>query len=472
MATYLLRKVLVAASVVVAVSFAAFVGFGLSLDPSYPLYAKPPAQAIVRAHYHLQDPIVSRYARWLVGFSHHGFGATVSTDVGGAPLDAASRSASRSGRSSCARRRSLQSSSPSRSCSSRSGASRSASSPRSGSDSVRTSASARLPISAPPCRRSCSATCWCARSAPNVAAKYVGSHFVISSTNGWFLLGPPTGGFVDWIRHLFLPAVTLSLGLIGLYSRYLRSAMAVELGRPYVTVARAKGLTERRVLLRHALRNSLVPVTALMTLELGGIVGASIAADGVFGTGGLASEFLGALGHADPFELTAIVVMSAVVVCGFTLAGDLLVGLLDPRRATSDGLSASSSASPANATASRTRTSSATGMRYSHQTEAIDGARPRLCRRRLGRIRDEAAERRALRLVVAVAEVVDGRDDRDRLADDVRRRDDDRAARVRKHVPHEDAQAGGAGCLRRLHVLVHPQRRDARSSRRARRPST
>jgi len=173
--------------------------------------------------------------------------------------------------------------------------------------------------------------------APKYTGKYVGSHFVISSTNGWFLLGPPTGGVVDWLRHLFLPAVTLSLGLIGLYSRYLRSAMAVELGRPYVTVARAKGLTERRVLLRHALRNSLVPVTALMTLELGGIVGASIAADGVFGTGGLASEFLGALGHADPFELTAIVVMSAVVVCGFTLAGDLLVGLLDPRRAIGTG---------------------------------------------------------------------------------------------------------------------------------------
>jgi len=107
--------------------------------------------------------------------------------------------------------------------------------------------------------------------------------------------------------------------------------MMVELGKPYITVARAKGLTERRVLVRHALRNSLVPVAALLSLEIGGIVGASLAADGVFDSGGLASVFLGALGHADPFELTAIVVTSAVVVCGFALLGDVLVGMLDPR---------------------------------------------------------------------------------------------------------------------------------------------
>jgi len=336
MATYLLRKVLVAASVVVAVSFAAFVGFGLSLDPSYPLYAQPRAQAIVRAHYHLQDPILSRYARWLVDFSHHGFGSTVSTDVGGAPptlrslgepigpqlLHAAEITAvlltvalalvaigSVAVGVFAAQRRRFHA-----------------------DTGVRTLA--YLGASVPTFLLG---DLLVRAIAPKFTGKYVGTHFVISSTNGWFLLGPPTGGFVDWLRHLFLPAVTLSLGLIGLYSRYLRSAMAVELGRPYVTVARAKGLTERRVLLRHALRNSLVPVTALMTLELGGIVGASIAADGVFGTGGLASEFLGALGHADPFELTAIVVMSAVVVCGFTLAGDLLVGLLDPRRAIGTG---------------------------------------------------------------------------------------------------------------------------------------
>src|ERR1700688_4015554 len=85
MATFVFRRLLLAASVVVAVSFAAFVGFGLSLDPSFPLVFKPREQAVVRATYHLTDPILSRYWRWASGLVHHGFGTTVSTAVGGAP---------------------------------------------------------------------------------------------------------------------------------------------------------------------------------------------------------------------------------------------------------------------------------------------------------------------------------------------------------------------------------------------------
>jgi ABC-type dipeptide/oligopeptide/nickel transport system permease component len=335
-AAFVLRRVVLTASVLVAVSFAAFVGFGLSLDPSYPLYAKPQEQAIVRAHYHLQDPILSRYARWVAGFVQHGFGTTVSTDVGGAPprlrspgepigpqlLHAAGITAALLALALVF--------------------------VALGSGAVGVFASQRRRYRADTGVR---AAAYVGAAVPtfllgdlvvravhpNVTGRYVGGHFVFASTNGWFLLGPPGGGIVGWLRHLFLPAAVLALGLIGVYARYLRSAMAVELAKPYVTVARAKGLTERRVLVRHALRNSLVPVTALITLELGGIVGASIAADGIFGTGGLASVFLGALGHADPFELTAIVVMSAVVVCGFTLAGDVLVGLLDPRSLTTPG---------------------------------------------------------------------------------------------------------------------------------------
>src|SRR5581483_6277598 len=85
MATYVLRRLMLAASVVIAVSFAAFVGFGLSLDPSFPLAFKPRYQAVVRAAYHLSDPILSRFWRWVSGLAHHGFGTTVSTTVVGAP---------------------------------------------------------------------------------------------------------------------------------------------------------------------------------------------------------------------------------------------------------------------------------------------------------------------------------------------------------------------------------------------------
>jgi peptide/nickel transport system permease protein len=147
----------------------------------------------------------------------------------------------------------------------------------------------------------------------------------------WFLIGQPTGGLVDWFRHMTLPVVALSLGLIGLYSRYVRSSMLVAFGQPYVTVARAKGLPERRVAVRHALRNSLIPFTALLSLEVGGVIGASLAADAVFNTGGLASTFFVSVNQADPFQLTALLVVAAIVVSVFTFIGDALVGLLDPR---------------------------------------------------------------------------------------------------------------------------------------------
>lgn len=331
MAAYFVRRLASTVSVVAAVSLAAFVGFGLSLDPSYPLAFQPRSRAVVQAYYHLQDPILSRYWRWFSGLFHHGFGQAVSTDVGGSPptlqslglpigpqlWHAAEVTLALLGLALLF--------------------------VVVGAGFVGVFASQRRRYRADIGVR---ALTYLGSAVPTfligdlllrvISPHYtssfvVGKGFVISSTNGWFLIGEPSGGVVDWLRHLFLPAAALALGLIGIYARYLRSAMATELTRPYITVARAKGLPERRVLIRHALRNSLVPVTALLTLDIGAVVGASIAADGVFNTGGLASVFLGALGHADPFQLTAIVVVSAIIVCGLTLGGDVLVGLLDPR---------------------------------------------------------------------------------------------------------------------------------------------
>ncbi len=125
--------------------------------------------------------------------------------------------------------------------------------------------------------------------------------------------------------------MALAIGHTGIYARYARTAMLVSLGEQYTIVARAKGLTERRIVIRHALRNSLVPVASLLSLELGAVVGASLAADAVFNLGGLASAFLAGLAPADPVPLTALVVVAAGVVAIFLVVSDLLVGLLDPR---------------------------------------------------------------------------------------------------------------------------------------------
>ena len=331
MGVYVVRRLLLTASVVLAVSLVSFVGFGLSFDPSFPLIFKPTEHAFVRAYYHLNEPILERYWRWLAALPRHGFGTTVSTDVSGtipphlespgAPigpfiLHAAANTMELVGSAlllvivgsvvvgavSAHRQR------------------------------FRADVSVRF-------------LAYLGAAVPTFLIGdllrraiigqetfvVIGGHYLLSSHGGWFLMGPTTGGFVDWVKHMTLPAVTLALGLIGIYSRYIRTSMITTLSQPYVTVARAKGLSEQRVLVRHVLRNSLIPFVSLLSLEIGGVIGASLAADGVFNTGGLASAFLGALGNSDPFALTALFVTTAVVVSAFTFAGDMLVGVLDPR---------------------------------------------------------------------------------------------------------------------------------------------
>ena len=116
---------------------------------------------------------------------------------------------------------------------------------------------------------------------------------------GWHLAigGAPTpgGGLGDWLSHMALPILVVAAGLVAAYSRYVRSAMIGALAAPYTTVARAKGLPERRVILRHALRNLLASFVAALSLDFGAVFTASLAADWVFQLHGLASIFLGQL---------------------------------------------------------------------------------------------------------------------------------------------------------------------------------
>ena len=128
-----------------------------------------------------------------------------------------------------------------------------------------------------------------------------------------------------------LPALTLAVGFVGAYSRYLRSSLLVSLQQPYAWVARGKGLSEREVVRRHALRNALVPFTAVMAFDFGAVVGASIAVDYVFNLGGLASLVINGLTIADPFVIVGAIVVTAAIVVLFGIVGDVVCGWLDPR---------------------------------------------------------------------------------------------------------------------------------------------
>lgn len=332
MGAYVLRRLFLAVSIVVAVSFAAFVGFGLSFDPSYPLVQSPTKQAFVRAYYHLNDPILSRYWRWVTGLFHHGFGTTVSTNVSGtfpphllspgAPIGPLVWHAAGItfelvgsalvlvivgsvvvGTVTAYRRRRFHADLSLRALTYLGAA-------------VPTFLLGDLLLHA---------------LNPHFTEVVVGGQPTPTSNGSWFAIGPPTGGIGNWFQHMTLPAVALALSFIGIYSRYVRSSVMVTLSQPYIVAARGRGLSERQVIVRHVLRNSLIPFTSLLSLEIGGVIGASLAADAVFSLGGLASVFLGAVNTSDPFKLTALFVVTAAVVSVFALLGDILVGLIDPR---------------------------------------------------------------------------------------------------------------------------------------------
>jgi peptide/nickel transport system permease protein len=134
-------------------------------------------------------------------------------------------------------------------------------------------------------------------------------------------------------KHLVLPSAALATSFIGMHARYVRSSLLTALGAPYVTTARAKGLSERQVVLRHALRTSVVPFTSALLLDFGSIFGAAMAVDWVFNLGGIGSLFVQTIAGEtlDPSAVQLILVLTAALVLLMSLLADLTVAWLDPR---------------------------------------------------------------------------------------------------------------------------------------------
>lgn len=136
---------------------------------------------------------------------------------------------------------------------------------------------------------------------------------------------------VDIARHLVLPAVTLSLFYMALYTRLMRATMLEQRGLDYVTTARAKGLTERQITLRHVVRNALMPVVTVAGVQVGGLLGGSVVVESVFAWPGLGQLAFQALFARDLNLLLGIFFISSCLVVAINIVVDVVYVLLDPR---------------------------------------------------------------------------------------------------------------------------------------------
>lgn len=153
-------------------------------------------------------------------------------------------------------------------------------------------------------------------------------------SSGMQTIGADLAGWaslVDVGRHLVLPAVTLSLFYLALYTRLMRASMLEVYGQDFVTTARAKGLDERRVAYRHVFRNALLPMVTMLGLQVGSMLGGSVLVETVFGWPGLGRLAFEAVFQRDHNLLLGILLMSSLLVVAVNLAVDLVYARLDPR---------------------------------------------------------------------------------------------------------------------------------------------
>jgi peptide/nickel transport system permease protein len=137
---------------------------------------------------------------------------------------------------------------------------------------------------------------------------------------------------VQWFLHLFLPWITLAILYVGFYSRVLRSNILDTLNEDYVRTARAKGLSPRRVLVRHVLRNSLIPIISLWGLDFAGIIGGgAILIESLFGLNGVGNLTFQSIGRLDVVVILVVVILTSFAVVFLAAVIDVLYAYLDPR---------------------------------------------------------------------------------------------------------------------------------------------
>ncbi len=135
----------------------------------------------------------------------------------------------------------------------------------------------------------------------------------------------------DHLRHLVLPACVLSIAFFASWSRYLRARLIDAIGEDFVRTARAKGLTERMVIYKHALKNAAVPVLTVIVMQIPTLFTGAVITETVFSWPGMGRMFYEGLERHDYSRVLGVVVISSFLIIVFNLVGDLLCMAIDPR---------------------------------------------------------------------------------------------------------------------------------------------
>jgi peptide/nickel transport system permease protein len=136
---------------------------------------------------------------------------------------------------------------------------------------------------------------------------------------------------VDRLQHLALPVATLCLLSIAGYSRFLRASMLEVINSDYVRTARAKGLMESRVTLKHAFRNALIPLVTVMALNFGALIGGALITESIFSLDGMGPFFLNNLFQQDVYPVMAWLMITSAAIIVANLLADIALAVIDPR---------------------------------------------------------------------------------------------------------------------------------------------
>jgi len=156
----------------------------------------------------------------------------------------------------------------------------------------------------------------------------------ILPTSGTATLGysfDPFNAFLDHLEHLLMPMLVLAVTFVAGWSRYMRASMIEVVKQDYMRTARAKGVAPVPLLIRHAIRNAVIPLITVVALDFGAVAGGAAITEGVFAWPGMGLLFLDSLTNRDFPVLLAMLLIGATFVITFNLIADILYAVMDPR---------------------------------------------------------------------------------------------------------------------------------------------